>query len=78
MILNPLFTDATSMSWLNVSTTAELRTTAWSPSATLALTLSGAVSARSANPAATMASTMGNTHQRRRSAARSPLSRATV
>src|ERR1700737_1683002 len=66
------------MSWLKVMTTAELRTTWWSPSATLALTVSGAVSARSTSPAATNTRTIGNTHQRRRSAAPSPLSRATV
>src|SRR5438552_1367144 len=60
------------MSWLKVRTTAELRTTARSPSATLALTASGAVNARRTSPAATSTRTMGSTHQRRRNVPPNP------
>src|SRR5207248_11008845 len=66
------------MSWLNLSETAELRTTAWSPSATLALTASGADSARNTSAAATSSRTMGKIHQRRFSIAANPRLRVKV
>ncbi|TME85184.1 MAG: hypothetical protein E6I43_06855 [Chloroflexi bacterium] len=74
----PLVTDATSMSWLKVRATDELRATAWSPSVTLALTASGAESARSTSAAATSVRTMGKIHQRRFSVAVNPRLRAMV
>src|SRR5438270_2537417 len=74
----PPLTEAAFMSWLKARMTDELRTTARSPAATLACTVSGAVSARRASPAATNSSTMGKIHQRRRSVARNPLGRVMV
>ena len=78
MMRKPLVTDATSMSWLKVRATDELRATAWSPSVTLALTASGAESARSTSAAATSVRTMGKIHQRRFSVAVNPRLRAMV
>src|SRR5438067_6053062 len=66
------------MSWLNLSATVELRTTSWSPSATLALTASGAESARHTSAADDSSRTMWKTHQRRFSIAANPRLRVKV
>ena len=65
-ILSPLRTDPWFMFWLKVRTMPEVRATSRSPSLTLALTCSGAVSSFRATAPATTTTTIGPIHQRRR------------
>ncbi len=66
VMVKPCCTEPASMSLLNLKSILAVRATAWSPSATLALTSSGMVSSRTTAASPTRTSGITATHHRRR------------